>query len=753
MNRSYVFLLLLILLSVVGISTKASLTSSATSSAPDLTIEQKIDSLLGKMTPEEKFGQLNQLAGNYSKDDPDAEQVPEEQVQLVKKGLVGSFLNVVGAEATRKIQRIAVEESRLGIPLMFAFDVIHGYRTIFPIPIAEASTWDPDLLEQSAHVAAVEASAAGLHWTFAPMVDIARDARWGRITEGAGEDPYLGSVIATARVRGFQGRRLGEPGSVLACAKHFAAYGGAEGGRDYNTVDISERTLREIYFPPFKAAVKAGVRTLMSSFNEVAGIPSTANRKLLTTILRDEWNFRGLVVSDWTSIAELQAHGIAGSRAEAGMLALNAGVDVDMESRIYFELLPGLLRQKRISEPKLDEAVRRVLRAKFELGLFENPYRNCDSQRERQLILHPDHRSLARKVAERSIVLLKNEKNVLPLQKSLRTIAVLGPLADDRNEPIGSWEASGQAKDVVTVLEGIQKKLPPDAKLLYQKGCEIQGDCGPALSDAERLASQSDVAIVVVGEAASMSGEAASRSNIDLPGNQEQLVRAVYRTGKPVVVVLMNGRPLAIPWIAEHVPAVLEAWFLGIETGNAIADVLFGDVNPSAKLPVTFPRNTGQIPIYYNHKNTGRPPTGDKWTSKYIDVPDTPLYPFGFGLSYTTFKFAQLQITPTKIKTGEKVIASVDLTNTGQRTGEEVVQLYIQDEVASVTRPVKELKAFRRVSLSPGEKKKVQFTISPDELAFYNVEMKRVIEPGKFAVFVGPNSQDVLKAEFELLQP
>lgn len=744
MIRLYFFLLFISVLAPLLISAKTDRPSLPNSSALDALIEQKIDSLLAKMTPEEKFGQLNQLSGN-------AEYITDEQVGLVKKGLVGSFLNVVGAEATKKIQRIAVEESRLGIPLIFGFDVIHGYRTIFPVPIAEASMWDPELVQQSAHIAALEASAAGLHWTFAPMVDIARDARWGRIVEGSGEDPHLGSVLAAARVRGFQGRSLDESGSILACAKHFAAYGAAEGGRDYNTVDISERTLREIYLPPFKAAVDAGVGSIMSSFNEIGGIPSTANRQMLTEILRTEWTFDGFVVSDWTSISELQLHGIAGSRAEAGRLALNAGVDMDMESRIYVEVLPEPLRKKKIPQDIVDEAVRRVLRAKFKLGLFENPYRYCDPEKERELILHPDHRSLARKVASRSIVLLKNEGNLLPLKKTVRTIAVVGPLARNIEDPLGSWKALGRGTDVVTVLDGITKKLSPDTKVLYGKGCEFLGDCGPALSEAERLASQADVTIVVVGESASMSGEAASRSNIDLPGSQEKLVHAIYRTGKPMVVVLMNGRPLAIPWMAENVSAIVETWFLGVEAGNAIADILFGDVNPSGKLPVSFPRATGQIPIYYNHKNTGRPAAQDQYTSKYLDLPDTPLYPFGFGLSYTSFSFDRLQISRSRINSRESVTVAVEVMNTGQRAGEEVVQLYIQDKVASVTRPVMELKGFRKIALAPGERKTVDFSISPEQLAFYNVDMKRVIEPGAFAVFVGPNSRDVLKTEFELL--
>jgi beta-glucosidase len=722
-----------------------------TSKASKLSIERKIDSLLAKMTIEEKFGQLNQIAGGGEwNTEHTSIGITKEQEDLVKKGLVGSFLSVVGAETTRKIQQIAVEKSRLKIPLMFGYDVIHGYRTIFPTPLAEACTWDPELLSQSARVAAIEASSSGLHWTFAPMVDIARDPRWGRIMEGSGEDPYLGSVIAAARVKGFQGEKLDAQGSILACAKHFAAYGGAEAGRDYNTVDISERTLREIYLPPFKAAVDAGVGSFMTSFNEIAGVPSTANRRLLTKILRDEWGFQGFVISDWTAVNELLMHGIAASRAEAGVLALKAGTDIDMVSEIYVKDLPALLREGRVSQATVDEAVRRVLRAKFKLGLFENPYRSSDIEREKRLILHPEHRELARKVAQESIVLLKNENDYLPLNETMRTIAVLGPLADNREELLGGWAALGKPENVVTVLEGIRQKVSAETKIVYAKGCEIDKECGSALSEAKNIASNADVAIVVVGEAAAMSAEAASRSNISLPGEQEQLIKIIQETGKPVIVVLMNGRPLAIPWVAENVPVILETWFLGVEAGNAIADVLFGDVNPSGKLTVSFPRSVGQIPIYYNHKNSGRPVSDDKYTSKYIDVLETPLYPFGFGLSYTTFAFDNLQVFPAKLKQNGELKITVDVTNTGKSEGEEVVQLYIQDKVASVTRPVKELKAFQKISLAPGEKKAVNFVITTQQLAFYNLEMKWGVEPGTFAVFVGGNSRDVLSSEFEL---
>jgi beta-glucosidase len=740
--KRIIFLLCFLLLSIRSVEPQKK---------PNLSIEQKINLLLAKMTIEEKLGQLNQIAGGGEWNaDHTSVGITKEQEDLVRKGLVGSFLGVAGAETTREIQRVAVEESRLKIPLMFGYDVIHGYRTIFPIPLAEAGTWDPELIQQSAHIAAMEASSAGLHWTFAPMVDIAHDPRWGRIMEGSGEDPYLGSIMASARVKGFQGSKLDAEGSILACAKHFAAYGAAEAGRDYNTVDISERTLREIYLPPFKAAVDAGVGSFMTSFNEIGGVPSTASRMLLTKILRDEWGFQGFVVSDWTAVNELLMHGIAASRAEAGVLALKAGTDIDMVSEIYVKDLPPLVRENRISQTAVNQAVRRVLRAKFKLGLFENPYRNSDSEREKRLILHSDHRTLARKVAQESIVLLKNENDFLPLSKTLPTIAVIGPLADNKDNLLGSWAGLGKPEDVVTVLEAIRKKISAQTKIVYAKGCEIDKECGAALGEARNAASNADVAIVVVGEASAMSGEAASRSNISLPGEQEQLIKAIHETGKPVIVVLMNGRPLAFPWIAENIPAILETWFLGVEAGNAIADVLFGDVNPSGKLTVSFPRNVGQIPIYYNHKNTGRPTSDDKYTSKYIDVPETPLYPFGFGLSYTTFAFSNLQASPPKLKRNEELKIAVDVTNTGKREGEEIVQLYIQDKVASVTRPIKELKGFKKISLAPGEKKTVTFMIPAQQLAFYNLEMKWDVEPGMFIVFVGGNSRDVLSSEFEL---
>ena len=718
--------------------------------AQENSIDRAFDSLMHRMTLEEKCGQLSQISWNgVSKL---GEHLTEEERALVRQGLVGSFLNMSGAAAVAEAQEVAVQQSRLHIPLLLGVDVIHGYRTIFPVPLAEASSWDPELVERTARIAAIEASAAGIHWTFAPMVDIARDPRWGRIVEGSGEDPYLGALMAAARVRGFQGKGLLDSTSILACAKHFAAYGGAEGGRDYNSVDISERTLREIYLPPFKAAVDAGAGSIMSSFNEIAGIPSSANRSLLTDILRGEWLFNGFVVSDWTAIEELLAHGIAANRADAGALALNAGVDLDMVSRIYQQEIPNLVRSGRLKEEVVNEAVLRVLRAKFKLGLFFHPTRGCTPERETTAVLTKDHLQTALEAARKSIVLLKNDRSVLPLSRHLKTIAVIGPLANSKSDPLGPWHCAGKPQDVATVLEGIRSHVSSESRVVYLKGCEIEGDSVARLSEAKKLAGQADAVILVLGEGENMSGEASSRSNIDLPGLQNELLKAAVEAGTPAVLVLMNGRPLTIGWAAGHVPAILETWFLGVQTGNAVADVLFGDVNPSGKLPVTFPRSLGQIPLYYNHKNTGRPfSEKEKYTSKYFDSPNTPLFPFGYGLSYTTFFYSNLTVNRPKIGMNDSVVVSVEVKNTGKLAGVEVAQLYVRDVVASVTRPVKELKAFRRVALQPGESKTISFTLNPTELTFYDLHMKRVVEPGFFKVYVGGNSVDGLETDFEFV--
>jgi len=706
-------------------------------------VEQRVNALLAQMTLEEKLGQLQQLDGEGNGN------FRPEHLELIRKGLLGSTLNVRGAQRTNQVQRVAMNESRLKIPVLFGFDVIHGYRTIFPIPLAEASSWDPSLAERSAAVAAQEANNVGLRWTFAPMVDIARDPRWGRITEGAGEDPFLGAVFARARVRGFQGVDYSAPDKVLACAKHYVAYGAAEGGRDYNTTDLSENILREIYFPPFKAAVDAGVGTLMSAFNAINGVPASANAFTLTKVLRDEWKFDGFVVSDYTSVKELINHGVAANEEEAAALALNAGVEMEMVSRSYNTFGPRLLQQNKVTMARIDEAVRRVLRIKFRLGLFDQPY--TDEAREPNALLRPESIRLAREIAGRSMVLLKNDREALPLSKSVGSIAVIGPLADDRRAPLGWWAGDGKEENTVTPLAGIKAKVSAQTKVGYAKGCDVKDDSTAGFDEAVNLAKQSDLAILFVGETADMVGEAASRSTLDLPGRQMELVQAIHAVGKPTVVVLVNGRPLSVGWIANNVPAILESWMGGSESGNAIADILFGDVNPSAKLPVTFPRSVGQVPMYYNYMNTGRPPEAEnRYTSKYFDMPWTPLFPFGHGLSYTKFKITNLQLSAPRIDANGKLTVSVDVENVGARAGDEVVQLYIRDPVATMTRPVKELKGFQRVSLQPGQKRRVEFVLDRERLGFWNREMRYVVEPGEFRVMVGSSSADVIEARFEV---
>ena len=750
--------------------------------APPASVERRIDALLARMTLAEKLGQLQQLDGeangNYR----------PEHLDMVRRGALGSTLNVRGAARTNELQRIAVNESRLKIPHLFAFDVIHGYRTVFPIPLGEAASWDPAAAERSAHVAATEARAAGVHWTFAPMVDIARDARWGRVAEGAGEDPFLGAALARARVRGFQGADYGAPDRVVACAKHWVAYGAAEAGRDYNTVDMSERTLREIYFPPFKAAVDAGVGTFMSAFNDLNGIPTSGNRFTLTEVLRGEWGFDGVVVSDYESVRELINHRFAADGKDAARLGLSTGVDVEMVSRLYNQHGAELLGERKLTAAQVDEAVRRVLRIKFRLGLFERPY--TDESREARALLNAEHLRAAREIAARSMVLLKNERGLLPLDKNIHTLAVVGPLADDNKAVLGSWTGDGRAEDAVSLLAGIKATVSPRTRVLHAKGVhiDVRGATGnydapppdasnaggtnvaPAApgSDAARLATTpagprgfeeavaaaraADVTIVAVGETAEMSGEAASRTSLDLPGRQSELIEAIHATGKPYVVVLMNGRPLSIGWPAENSPAILETWFAGTQAGAAIADVLFGDVNPGGKLPITFPRNAGQTPIYYSQKSTGRPPTDQKYTSKYLDAPWTPLYPFGHGLSYTQFRLSNLRLDNARVRPGGKVTVSVEVENAGRRAGDEVVQLYVQDVASSVTRPLRELKGFERVALAPGERRTVSFTLAPEHLGFYDREMRFRVEPGAFKVFAGTSSVGGLEATFTVAE-
>src|SRR5215213_9333405 len=711
MQRPTRFAVLLLL-----VLSSALFSTSSTHSQRSPNVEQRVNALLSQMTLEEKLGQLQQLDGEANGN------FRPEHLELVRKGLLGSSINVRGAQRTNQLQRVATTESRLKIPLLFGFDVIHGYRTIFPIPLAEAGSWDPGLAERSAAVAAQEASNAGLRWTFAPMVDIARDPRWGRITEGAGEDPFLGAAFARARVRGFQGNDYSAADKVLACAKHWVAYGNAEGGRDYNTTDLSENTLREIYFPPFKAAVDAGVATLMSSFNAINGVPASANAFTLTKVLRDEWKFDGFVVSDYTSVKELINHGLVANEEEAAAAALNAGVDMEMVSRSYNAFGPQLLKQNKLATATIDEAVRRILRVKFRLGLFDRPY--TDEAAEPNSLLRPDSIRLAREIAGRSMVLLKNDRDVLPLAKDVGSIAVIGPLADHRRAPLGWWAGDGKEENTVTPLAGIKAKVSAQTKVGYAKGCEVKDESTAGFQEAINLAKQSDVALVFVGELAEMVGEAASRSSLDLPGRQLELVQAIQATGKPTIVVLVNGRPLTIGWIANNVPAILESWMGGSRSGNAIADILFGDVNPGGKLPVTFPRSVGQVPIYYNHMNSGRPPEAEnRYTSKYLDVPWTPLFPFGYGLSYTKFRISNPQLSTPRIETTGKITVSVEVENVGRRVGDEVVQLYIRDPVATMTRPVKELKGFQRVTLQPGEKRRVEFVLGSEQLGFWNREM------------------------------
>jgi len=724
-REAYPFLIFLLLAS--GLPVAASSQTSA--------IDQRIDDLLSRMTLDEKVGQLVQYSG-----------FTDDRAADIREGRIGSLLNVAGAENANRVQRIAVEESRLGIPLLFGLDVIHGYRTIFPIPLATASSWDPELVTSIEAIAAREARASGVHWTFAPMIDIARDPRWGRIVEGAGEDPYLGSAMAAARVKGFQGDDVAAPDRILACLKHYVAYGAAIGGRDYNSVDMSERLLREVYLPPYKAGVDAGAATVMSAFNLLNGVPTSANKFTINRILRGEWGFDGLIVSDWNSVGELIVHGYAADERDAARLALEATIDMDMMGGIYAGQLADLVRSNVVSEAALDESVRRVLRSKFILGLFDNPY--VDPATEAAVILRDDHVAAARDAAQKSMVLLKNEGAFLPLAEDIGSIAVIGPLADNQNDPLGAWHTMGRPQDVVAVLAGIQHRVAPTTTVTYAQGSTVTGPETDGFAEAVEAARNADVAIVVVGEQEFETGEAASRASLDLPGVQQQLIEAVHGTGTPVVAVIMSGRPLTMPWLAENVPAILQAWHPGIQAGNAVADLLWGDVNPSGKLAVSFPRSVSQVPVYYNHDHTGRPATEARFTSKYLDLPNTPLYPFGHGLSYTTFEYADLALSADTITANDTLYVSATVRNAGDVAGAEVVQLYIRDLVASVVRPVKELKGFTKVYLEPGEQQTVQFALRPLELGFFDQDMLWVVEPGVFNVWVGWSSDEGLEGSF-----
>ena len=705
-------------------------------------VERRISQLIARMTLAEKLGQLQQLDGEANG------KYRPEHLEMARKGLLGSTLNVRGAKMTNELQRAALE-SRLKIPILLGFDVIHGYRTIFPVPLGEAASFDLSLMERTAAIAAAESRAAGVHWTFAPMVDIARDPRWGRVIEGAGEDTFYGSLVAQARVRGFQGTDYSANDRILATAKHWVGYGAAQAGRDYGTTDLSERALREIYFPPFKAALDAGVDSFMTSFNDIDGVPATANPFVLKKVLRDEWKFDGLVVSDYTAVMELMFHGLAKDEADAARYALNAGTDMEMVSRFYNKHGEELLKQRKVTMATIDNAVRHVLRIKFRLGLFDKPF--ADESREQREVFKQANRDTAKLAAEKSFVLLKNEKETLPISKSVDEIAVIGALADNKAEMNSNWAGDGQPNDPITVLEALKQKFPR-TKVRYEAGCDPGCEDTTGFAKAVDAAKNSDFTILVLGESQAMSGEASSRSNIDLPGRQLELVKAIHATGKPYAVVLITGRPLTINWLAENSPAVLLAWFPGTMAGPAIVDTLFGDSNPGGKLPITFPRSVGQIPIFYNQKRTGRPfDASNKYTSKYLDIPNTPLYPFGYGLSYTQFRLSDLKLDKMQILPNGSVKVSAEVENIGKREGDEVVQLYISDVAASVTRPVKELRGFKRVTLRPGEKQRVDFTLSPKELQFLDRTFKPVVEPGEFIVYVGTSSDNGLQTTFEVV--
>jgi beta-glucosidase len=737
--------------------------ATAQTSMPTISIQSKVSDLLSKMTLDEKIGQMNQYNGFWEVTGP----VPQagnakEKYDHLKAGMIGSVLNVRGVENVRRLQEIAVKETRLGIPLIFGLDVIHGHKTLSPIPLAEAASWDLEAIEKSARIAAIEASAIGINWTFAPMVDIYRDARWGRVMEGAGEDPYLGSKVGVARVKGFQGDNLAAPNTIAACAKHFAGYGFAEAGRDYNTVDVGSSTLYNIILPPFKAAVDAGVSTVMNSFNTLNGIPATGNKMLQRDILKDKWNFKGFVISDWGSAKEMINHGYAANLKEAAELAVNAGSDMDMESYAYIGHLKTLVNEGKVTMAVIDDAVSRILTVKFQLGLFDDPYLYCDAKREKELLYHKDHQAAALDMAKKSIVLLKNEiakthKTVLlPLQKSQKKIAIIGALADDKTSPLGSWRIGSDDGTAISVLEGFKNAGIP---FTYAKGTDvftgeanftrelkINNTDSSGFAEAIKLAASSEIVVMVLGEHGFQTGEGRSRSELGLPGLQQQLLERVYAVNKHVVLVLMNGRPLAIPWAAENIPAIVEAWQLGSQSGNAIVQVLLGQYNPSGKLPMSFPRSVGQEPLYYNNYSTGRPDAiPEVFWSHYSDVPNDAQYPFGFGLSYTSFAYSDLKINADEKK---NVKVSVTIKNDGSLAGEEVVQLYIHDKAASVARPVKELKGFKKIMLKPGKTMNVEFLLTDKELGFYNNEGVYVVEPGAFDVMVGTSSKEGLKGSF-----
>jgi len=731
-------------------------------------IQSRVDSVLQLMTLEEKIGQLNlPSAGAFVTGALESSDIAKK----IENGMVGGLFNIKSVANIKEMQKIAIEKSRLKIPLIFGMDVIHGYESVFPIPLGLSCSWDMNLIERSARIAAQEASADGINWTFSPMVDISRDPRWGRVSEGSGEDPYLGSEIARAMVRGFQGDDLSANNTIMSCVKHYALYGASEAGRDYNTVDMSRHRMYNEYLPPYKAAVDEGAGSIMASFNEIDGIPATANKWLLTDVLRKEWGFDGFVVSDYTGVSEMVNHGF-GDIQTVSAKAVDAGLDMDMVSEGLLTTLGQSIKEGKLTEKQIDDACRRILKAKFLLGLFDDPYKYCDENRAKTEVFSAANRAEARAIAAQSFVLLKNKGNVLPIKKS-RTIALIGPLADAKENMTGTWSVAARFSESISVLEGLKKAAGSNAKIVYAKGSNLDEDevleanstlFGKSLhrdkrsaleirNEAIKIAKNADVIIAAVGEAAEMSGEAASRTNLEIPETQKDLIKALLKTGKPLVLVLFTGRPLALKWEEENVPAILNVWFGGSEAGDAIADVLFGDINPSGKLSTTFPQNVGQVPLYYAHKNTGRPLNGkwfQKFQSNYLDVSNDPLYPFGFGLSYTEFEYSDVKLSASEISSIDSLKVTVDLTNKGARDGSEVVQLYIRDLVGSVTRPVKELKGFQKISLKVGETKTVSFTIGMKDLSFYKSDLSFGYEPGKFQLFVGGNSRDTKQAEFEL---
>lgn len=765
MNKKYSLLILLALLLPLGLQAQK----------PPQDMDRFLDNLLKRMTLEEKIGQLNlPVTGEITTGQAKSSDIAAK----IKRGEVGGLFNLKGVDKIRDVQRLAVENSRLGIPLLFGMDVIHGYETIFPIPLGLSCTWDIPAIEESARIAAVEASADGISWTFSPMVDISRDPRWGRVSEGSGEDPFLGALIARAMVRGYQGKDMSRNDEIMACIKHFALYGAAEAGRDYNTVDMSRQRMFNDYMLPYQAGVEAGAGSVMASFNEVEGVPATANKWLMTDVLRGAWGFNGFVVTDFTGISEMIEHGI-GDLQTVSARTINAGVDMDMVSEGFIGTLKKSVEEGKVSVETVNTACRRILEAKYKLGLFDNPYKYCDLKRPARDIFTKEHRAAARRIAGESFVLLKNEglsptlAPVLPLSPT-GTIAVIGPLANTRSNMPGTWSVAAVLDKSPSLVEGLTEWVGNQGKILYAKGSNLIGDAAyeeratmfgrslnrdnrtdqQLLDEALKIASQADVIVAALGESSEMSGESSSRTNLNLPDVQHTLLEALLKTGKPVVLVLFTGRPLVLNWEQEHVPAILNVWFGGSEAGPAIGDVLFGAVNPGGKLTMTFPKSVGQIPLYYAHKNTGRPLKEGKWFEKfrsnYLDVDNDALYPFGYGLSYTTFRFSDITLNRSSIGMDNELVASVTVTNTGDRAGSEVVQLYIRDLVGSVTRPVKELKGFEKIYLQPNESRTVRFTIAPEMLKFYNADLKFVAEPGDFDVMIGPDSRNVKTARFTL---